>query len=137
MVRCWLCASDFRAACGGVPVWSFGSFRAIWTTLRRAHGRSIFHARSLAHRNAQQNGAAYLAVQAGLTALMLIIARSGFFLSCGSIPPAQCETGPPKDCGIQHRSVGITTGIPHNADHGTQRSAARRPDSLARGGAAD
>ena len=81
-------------------------FRAIWTTLRRAHGRSIFHARSLAHRDAQQNGDAYLAVQAGLTASTLIIARSGFFLSCGSIPLAQCETGTTIDCGIrQHYAL--------------------------------
>ena len=34
---------------------------------------------------------------------MLIIACSGFFFPCGSIPPAQCETGTTKDCGTQQR----------------------------------
>ena len=33
---------------------------------------------------------------------MLIVASSGSFLACGSVPPAQCETGTTKDRGIEH-----------------------------------
>ena len=38
---------------------------------------------------------------------MLIIACSGSFHSCGRVPPAECETGTTKDCGIQHTGIEV------------------------------
>ena len=94
-----------------------------------------FRARSLAHRDARQTGDAYLAVQAALTAWMLIIAYSGSFLSCGRVPPAQCETGTTKDCGLQHgatpyaspRSSEPLRGVSRHPPFGRPYSHSRNP----------
>lgn len=41
---------------------------------------------------------------------MPIIACSGSFLSCSSVPPARCEAGPTKDRGIQHSDMDAGAG---------------------------